>query len=52
MKKSCLSRPVGPAQRMRRKPMGAFLPVWIIGAPLVFAVIDMFMTPKTSRRLP
>ena len=32
--------------------MGAFLPVWIIGAPLVFAIVDVLMTPKPNTRLP
>jgi len=30
--------------------MGSWLPIWIIGAPLVFAIIDMFMTPKPNLR--
>lgn len=28
--------------------MDKFLPVWIIGVPLVFAVIDWMMTPKVK----
>ena len=29
--------------------MSAFLPVWIIGAPLVFAIVERFMTPGVAR---
>jgi len=25
---------------------GSWLPIWIIGAPFVLALIDWFMTPK------
>lgn len=28
--------------------MGAWLPVWIIGAPFVLAIIDWMLTPKGS----
>lgn len=30
----------------------ALLPLWLLGAPLVLAVVDKLMTPKVSRDLP
>lgn len=38
----------GPSGRhsVEEIDMGPWIPLWIIGAPLVFALIDMFMTPK------
>lgn len=30
--------------------MDKFLPIWIIGAPLVFAIIDWMRTPKPDVR--
>ena len=29
---------------------GGFIPLWIIGAPLVLAIIGWMATPKTGRR--
>lgn len=31
--------------------MRALLPIWIIGAPLVYAIFDWMRTPKASRAL-
>lgn len=30
---------------------GGFIPLWIIGAPLVFAIIEWMSTPKSGRRV-
>ncbi len=32
--------------------MGKLIPVWIIGAPLLFAIIDWMRTPKASATHP
>lgn len=29
---------------------GGLIPLWILGAPLVFAIIEWMVTPKTGRR--
>ncbi len=28
---------------------GPWLPIWLLGAPLVLAIIDLLRTPKTAR---
>ncbi len=37
---------------MRSETFAWLLPVWIIGAPLVVAIIDRMSTPKRGSALP
>jgi hypothetical protein len=38
--------PPGPDGRAREGLMGYWIPIWIIGAPLAFAIVDKVRTPS------